>query len=87
MQNYPNPFNPITTIKYQITEPSFVSIKVFNVLGNEIVTLVNEEKPAGKYQIIFNLKKHYDSSLPSGIYFYSLITGNFSETKKMVLLK
>ncbi len=64
-QNYPNPFNPVTTIKYQIPEISFVTLKVYDVLGNEIATLVSEEKPAGSYEINFN-----SSNLSSGIYFY-----------------
>jgi len=81
-QNYPNPFNPTTTIRYQIPEISFVTIKVYDVLGNEIATLVNEEKPAGNYEVEFIGK-----GLPSGIYFYRLQTGSFVETKKMVLLK
>ncbi|MBT8380663.1 MAG: T9SS type A sorting domain-containing protein [Ignavibacteria bacterium] len=82
MQNYPNPFNPATTIKYQIPELSFVSVKVYDVLGNEIAALVNEEKPAGTYEITW-----YAESLPSGIYFYQLQAGDFVETKKMLLLK
>jgi hypothetical protein len=81
-QNYPNPFNPTTTIKYQIPERSFVTIKVYDVLGNEIETLVNEEKPAGSYEIEFN-----GTGLPSGTYFYQLQAGSFVETKKMVLMK
>jgi hypothetical protein len=96
-QNYPNPFNPSTTIKYQIPKISFVTVKVYDVLGNEIATLVNEEKLAGEYETEFNA-----ASLPSGIYFYQLRVypagsgaGNpstssgqgFVETKKMVLLK
>ncbi len=81
-QNYPNPFNPTTTINYQIPEISFVTLKIYDVLGNEITTLVNEEKPSGYYEIGFNA-----SSLASGIYFYSLQTGSFVETKKMVLMK
>ncbi len=88
-QNYPNPFNPSTTIKYQIPKLSFVTIKVYDVLGNEIVTLVNEEKPVGSYDIEFNA-----TNLPSGIYFYQLRVypagggaGNFIQTRKMVLLK
>ena len=64
-QNYPNPFNPTTTIKYQIPELSFVTLKVYDVLGNEIATLVNEEKPVGNYEVEFNA-----SELSSGIYFY-----------------
>jgi len=81
-QNYPNPFNPTTTIKYQIPELSLVTLKVFDVLGSEITTLVNEEKPVGSYEVNFNA-----SSLPSGIYFYKLQAGSFVETKKMMLMK
>jgi len=82
MQNYPNPFNPITKIKYSVTELLKVKINVYDVLGNEIVTLVNEEKPAGSYEVEFD-----GSGLTSGIYFYSLKAGSFSETKKMILMK
>ncbi len=81
-QNHPNPFNPTTTIKYQIPELSFVTLKVYDVLGNEIATLVNEEKPIGSYEVEFNA-----TSLPSGIYFYKLQAGDFVEIKKMVLMK
>jgi hypothetical protein len=81
-QNYPNPFNPSTTITYQIPEINFVTLKVYNALGNEIETLVNEEKPIGIYEITW-----YTEQLPSGIYFYQLQAGNFIETKKMVLMK
>jgi len=81
-QNYPNPFNPSTTIKYQIPEKSFVTIKVYDVLGNELTTLVNEEKPSGSYEVEFD-----GTNLTSGIYFYQLRAGKYVETKKMVLLK
>jgi hypothetical protein len=81
-QNYPNPFNPSTKIKYSIPQTSNVVIKVFDVLGNKIETLVNEEKPAGTYEIIWFAEK-----LPSGVYFYQLQAGDFVETKKMVLMK
>jgi photosystem II stability/assembly factor-like uncharacterized protein len=88
-QNYPNPFNPSTRIKYTIpgrTEyysiPQLVTLKVYDVLGSEVATLVNEEKPAGKYEVEFN-----GSNLTSGIYFYQLKVGNFIETKKMALLR
>jgi hypothetical protein len=81
-QNFPNPFNSMTTIKYQIPELSFVALKVYDVLGNEITSLVNEEKTIGNYQVDFNA-----SSLSSGIYFYKLQVGSFVETKKMILLK
>jgi len=81
-QNYPNPFNPTTTITYQIPELSFVTLKVYDVLGNEIAILVNEEKPAGIYEVEFG-----GTGLPSGTYFYRLNAGNFVETKKLVLLR
>jgi hypothetical protein len=81
-QNYPNPFNPTTKIIYSVPQSSEVIVKVFDILGNEIVTLVNEEKPIGTYTVDFNA-----SNLPSGIYFYQLQTPNFTQTKKMILLK
>lgn len=81
-QNYPNPFNPTTTLSFVIGQLSFVTLKVYDVLGREVNTLVNEEKPAGKYDVEFNA-----SNLPSGIYFYQIRAGNFVETKKMVLTK
>jgi hypothetical protein len=81
-QNYPNPFNPSTSIQYAISNRQFVTLKVYDILGNEITTLVNEEKPTGEYEIEFD-----GSKLPSGIYFYQLKAGNFVETKKMILLK
>jgi len=81
-QNYPNPFNPSTTINYSIPVISFVTIIVYDVLGNEIATLVNEEQPAGIYEVELDA-----TSLPSGIYFYSIQAGSFVETKKMVLMK
>jgi len=81
-QNYPNPFNPSTKITYQITELSFVSIKVFDVLGNEMATLVSKELTTGEYEIEFR-----STGLTSGIYFYQLKAGKFIQTKKMVFLK
>ncbi len=81
-QNYPNPFNPSTKIKYSIPQASHVIMKVFDVLGNEILILVNEEKNTGIYELTWNAEK-----LPSGIYFYQLKSGSFVETKKMILIK
>ncbi len=81
-QNYPNPFNPSTSIKYSIPSASQVTLKVYDVLGNEVATLVNEEKNAGSYDIQFNA-----SELSSGIYFYTINAGNFSATKKLMLMK
>jgi len=85
-QNYPNPFNPTTKIKYRIPEDSFVSLKLYGVLCNEIATLVNEEQPAGIHEVEFNALKN--SWFPaSGVYIYQLRAGSFVETKKMILLK
>lgn len=81
-QNYPNPFNPSTNIKFRMADFGFVSLKIYNVLGREVATLVNEERPAGSYEIEFDA-----SSLSSGIYFYKLNAVEYSETKKMILLR
>ena len=81
-QNYPNPFNPTTTIYYSIPKTSNVELKVFDILGREVAELVNEEKPAGNYTVNFDASK-----LSSGIYFYQIRTNNYSETKKMILLR
>jgi len=81
-QNYPNPFNPTTNIKFRIPDFGFVSLKVYNILGRQITTLINEEISAGTYEVEFVGK-----NLPSGIYFYQLKTGNHIEIKKMMLLK
>lgn len=81
-QNYPNPFNPNTTINYSISEQSFVTLKVYDLLGREVATLVNEEKTAGSYEVQFN-----GNDLPSGVYFYQLKAEGFVETKKMILLR
>ncbi len=81
-QNYPDPFNPSTKIKYSVSQSSQVIIKVYDILGKEIETLVNEEKPTGSYEVNFNA-----GNLASGIYFYTLQAGKFTETKKLILLK
>ncbi len=81
-QNYPNPFNPTTTIEYQIPARNFVALKIFDVLGNEVSTLVNEEKEAGRHEYILIAEK-----LGSGVYYYQIISGSYIETKKMVLIK
>ncbi len=97
MQNYPNPFNPLTKIKFTIPLVGFIMLKVFDALGNEIATLINEEKPAGKYEVEFDINRHSrdGGNLSSGIYFYQLrVTGpeinsgqEMIKTKKMVFLK
>jgi photosystem II stability/assembly factor-like uncharacterized protein len=81
-QNFPNPFNPVTTIRYDITQKSFVNIAVYDVLGRKVVTLVNGEKQPGSYQVDFNAR-----GLSSGVYFYRLVAGNFVQTKKLMLVK
>ncbi len=81
-QNYPNPFNPTTTIHYEIPKSSFVELKVYNTLGQLEKNLVNENKQAGRYDVIFK-----GDNIPSGIYFYHIQAGEYSDTKKFVLLK
>ena len=81
-QNYPNPFNPVTTISYQTPGLSPVLLKVYDILGNEIAVLVNEEKPGGTYQLQFDARR-----LSSGVYFYKMQAGSFAAVKKMILLK
>ncbi|MFA6026600.1 MAG: T9SS type A sorting domain-containing protein, partial [Ignavibacteriaceae bacterium] len=81
-QNYPNPFNPETSIRFSVPQESFVTVKVFNTLGEEVMTLVNEEKSAGVYNVSFKA-----NSLTSGIYFYTIKANDFTSTKKMILMK
>ena len=81
-QNYPNPFNPESIIKYQLGNDGFVKLKVFNSIGEEVVELVNQFQKAGNHQIMFDGKE-----LPSGMYVYRLTSGNYSESKKMILMK
>jgi hypothetical protein len=81
-QNYPNPFNPSTSIQYTVSNRQFVSLKVYDILGNEVATLINSEKPAGVYEVEWNA-----SNVPSGVYFYQLQTEGYVENKKMILMK
>jgi hypothetical protein len=81
-QNYPNPFNPSTTIHYSIPNSQFITLKVYDILGKEIATLVNEYKIAGNYEVVFNA-----SNLPSGMYIYRLQGQNVNLVKKMMLIK
>ena len=81
-QNYPKSFNPSTNIRFQISKLSFVNVKVYDVLGREVESLINEEKSAGSYNVQFN-----SNNLTSGIYFYKIRAGEFSQTNKMILLK
>ncbi len=81
-QNYPNPFNPETIINYQLSINNFVTLKIYDVLGNEVETLINEYKNAGEYKVNFDA-----GNLPSGVYIYRLTSGNFSASKKLILIK
>ncbi len=81
-QNYPNPFNPSTLIKYTLAGRNLVTVKIFDILGREVNTLVNEVKDAGSYEVMFNA-----SRLSSGVYFYTISSGSFTDTKKMLLIK
>ncbi len=81
-QNYPNPFNPVTRIDLDISKMGFVSLRVYDILGKEVQSLVNEEKQAGSYAIDFDA-----TDLTSGVYFYRLETDGFSDVKKMILIK
>jgi hypothetical protein len=81
-QNYPNPFNPSTKIKFDIPKSDFVSLKIFDILGREVAALVNEQLNSGTYEAEFN-----GTNYPSGVYFYKLMAGDFTETKKLVLVK
>jgi len=81
-QNYPNPFNPTTTIGYSIPEDNLVTIRLYDVLGNEVITLVNEQKPAGKYEMLYNA-----SNIASGVYYYQITSGSFTQTRKLMLMK
>jgi hypothetical protein len=81
-QNYPNPFNPVTNIRFSIPNSGSVKLVVFDILGREVITLLNEVKPAGNYLVDFDASK-----LSSGVYFYRLTSGSFTETKKMLLVK
>jgi hypothetical protein len=82
MQNYPNPFNPSTTINYQVATSGFVSLKVYNLLGQEVAALVNEVKAPGTYALDWNAE-----GFPSGVYFYKMQSGSFTETRRMLLLR
>ncbi|MFZ1321637.1 MAG: choice-of-anchor V domain-containing protein [Ignavibacteria bacterium] len=86
-QNFPNPFNPSTNISFEIPKAEFVNLKVFDITGKEISTLVNQGLQAGKYNIRFDLNNSNYHNLNSGIYFYTLKTDNYTETKRMMLIK
>ena len=82
MQNYPNPFNPSTNIKFELPKTGNVKLVIYDVLGREVETLLNEKLNAGSYEAVWNADKY-----SSGVYFYKLETGDFTQTKKMILMK
>jgi hypothetical protein len=81
-QNFPNPFNPTTTIRFLIPERSLVTLKIYDILGNEVLTLINKYMEVGSYEVKFNANKY-----SSGIYLYKISAGDFISTKKMILIK
>lgn len=81
-QNYPNPFNPLTSIKFDLREPTFAKLIIYNILGKEVTTLVNEKLNAGSYKVQWNATRH-----PSGVYFYKLMTNDYVDVKKMLLVE
>jgi len=87
LQNYPNPFNGKTNIKYQVSEESKIKLEIFNILGQKIITLANEQKLPGYYSVIWDSKNDFGKTMNSGIYFVRLVSNNFSKIKKIVLLK
>lgn len=81
-QNYPNPFNPVTTINYSVPTDGFVTIKMYDNIGREVMTLVNKQQTAGSYEIVFN-----GQQITSGVYFYKIETNDFTQVKRMMLIK
>jgi 1,4-alpha-glucan branching enzyme len=86
MQNYPNPFNPSTNIKFDVAESGIVTLKVYDLLGKEVATLINEYKPSGKYEVTFNSRGN-GANISTGVYFYQLKVNSFVETRKMILIQ
>ena len=87
-QNYPNPFNPTTTISYSLPIQNTISVKIYNFLGEHVVTLVNNERQsAGNHEVLWNSLDKNGNKVPSGTYFYEMKYGNFKQTKRMTLLK
>jgi len=86
-QNFPNPFNPETVISFTLPKAVDVEIKIFDALGSEVRTLINENRTAGKHNIYWNATDNFGNRVSSGVYFYTIRADNFVETKKMVLMK
>ncbi len=86
-QNYPNPFNPVTTLHYDLSEYSVVKITIYDMLGREVKTLINQNQDAGYRSVIWNATNNYGKPVSAGIYLYQIQAGEYISTKKMVLLK
>ena len=86
-QNYPNPFNPVTTLRYDLPEAGLVNITIYDMLGREVKTLVNQTQDAGYKSIIWNATNDYGKPVSAGIYLYQIQAGQYMQTKKMLLLK
>jgi flagellar hook assembly protein FlgD len=86
-QNYPNPFNPLTTICFGVKKRGQVSLRIYDTAGRLVVTLIDREKPAGRYEVVWSGSDGAGNTVASGIYFYKLVAGDFVQTKKMVLLR
>jgi hypothetical protein len=86
-QNYPNPFNPTTTIEYRLPRANKVRLTIFNILGEEIATLVNQLQPAGFYQVQWDGTDHFGNQLSSGVYIYRITAGRFTQSNKMILIR
>ncbi len=86
-QNYPNPFNPLTTINYDLPNRSRVNLVIYDIMGREVITLLNEEKNEGYHSIIWNTRNNVGTPVSAGIYFYQIQAKDFVKTRKMVLLK
>ena len=87
LHNYPNPFNPITTIEYSIPQDCFINITIYNIKGQKVKQLVNNQITLGKHSIVWKGKDDNNKPVTSGIYLYKLKTDNFEKTKKMILMK
>ena len=86
-QNYPNPFNPVTTLRYDLPENSYVNITIYNMLGKEVKTLIDQTQDAGYRSVIWNATNNYDKPVSAGIYLYQIQVDEYMQTKKMVLLE
>ena len=86
-QNYPNPFNPITTLRYDLPKDALVYLTIYDIMGREVATLLNEERNEGYHSIIWNTRNNVGTPVSAGIYFYQIQAKDFVKTRKMVLLK